>query len=89
MLFLCICRTLLFKRSRSKLFVNASHAVQTPPSNFLDVLDAETYDVKLPDKMTVDGRNDESSGFTRHKNAVDKDEIAPPVGDECCRVTSS
>jgi hypothetical protein len=50
-----------------------------PNLEFLDVLDEEAYDAKLPDMMTIDGRAEEPTGSVRHKNAVDDDKKAPSI----------
>ncbi len=50
-----------------------------PTLEFPDVLDEEAHYAKLPDMMTIDGRDEESIGQVLHKNALDDDKNVPPT----------
>ena len=54
---------------------------EDPTLEFPDIVEDETCDGRLPEMMTIDGRDDEHQGLARHEIAVDADEtVAPPAG---------
>ncbi len=50
-----------------------------PTLELPDVLDENVHDAKLPDMMTIYGRDEEPIGSVRNENALDDDKNAPPT----------
>jgi hypothetical protein len=54
---------------------------EEPTLEFPEIIEDETNDGRLPEMMTIDGRDDARQEPARDEAAADADEIAPPVGE--------
>ncbi len=71
---------LVIQKIREKAHRQGYTRGEDPTFEFLDILEKEDYDGQLPEMMAIDGRDDVPQEISHHENAVDDDEIAPPVG---------
>jgi hypothetical protein len=53
---------------------------EDPTLEFPEIIEDETNDGRLPEMMTIDGRDDARQEPARDEAATDADEIAPPAG---------